>query len=344
MALNQTTTFPIVEASQVSEPRRAALALAARLGFSDERAGRAALVVSELATNLAKHAIRGELLLRPIRREQSEAQSDGIEILSLDAGPGIPDVALSRRDGHSTTGTLGHGLGTIQRQSDFFEIHTAPTGTVAMARVWRERPTAALRLPRHEVGAIQIAKSGEDLCGDDWDWRLRDERLAVMVADGLGHGAAAHEASRQAIATFQREHELSPARVIEDVHGALRATRGAAVAMIAVDLDRGVARYAGVGNIAAVIINANGTRQSLISQNGTAGHTIPRIQEYNYPVAARATLIMYSDGLGTHWDMASYPGLLNRHPSIIAAVLYRDFSRKRDDVTVVVVKERPARD
>src|SRR4051812_632778 len=126
--------------------------------------------------------------------------------------------------------------------------------------------------------------------------------------------------------------------------GALRATRGAGVEMIAVDLDRGVARYAGVGNIAAVILNANGTRQSLVSQNGTAGHTIPRIQEYNYPVAARATLVMYSDGLGTHWDLAAYPGLLSRHPSIIAAVLYRDFSRKRDDVTVVVLKERPARD
>jgi anti-sigma regulatory factor (Ser/Thr protein kinase) len=343
VALNQTAAYPVVEASQVSEPRRAAIALAARLGFSEERSGRAALVASELATNLAKHASAGELLLRPVRHE-SGGDFDGIEIITIDAGPGIPDVSLSRRDGHSTAGTLGHGLGTIQRQSDLFEIYTAPTGTVALTRVWREPRAPAVRLPRYEVGAVQLPKSGEEVCGDDWDWRLRDDRLTVMVADGLGHGSAAHDASREAIATFQREHELSPARVIEDVHGALRATRGAAVAMIAVDLDRGVARYAGVGNIAAVIINANGTRQSLISQNGTAGHTIPRIQEYNYPVAARAMLIMYSDGLGTHWDIATYPGLASRHPSIIAAVLYRDFSRKRDDVTVVVLKERPARD
>jgi anti-sigma regulatory factor (Ser/Thr protein kinase) len=343
VALNQTAAYPVVEASQVSEPRRAAIALAARLGFSEERSGRAALVASELATNLAKHASAGELLLRPVRHE-SGGDFDGIEIITIDAGPGIPDVSLSRRDGHSTAGTLGHGLGTIQRQSDLFEIYTRPAGTVALTRVWREPLAPAVRFPRYDVGAVQLAKFGEDVCGDDWDWRLRDDRLAVMVADGLGHGSAAHDASRAAVATFQREHELSPARVIEDVHGALRATRGAAVAMIAVDLDRGVARYAGVGNIAAVIINANGTRQSLISQNGTAGHTIPRIQEYNYPVAGGATLIMYSDGLGTHWDLAAYPGLLSRHPSIIAAVLYRDFSRKRDDVTVVVLKERPARD
>jgi anti-sigma regulatory factor (Ser/Thr protein kinase) len=343
VALNQTATYPVEDGSQVSEPRRAALTLAGRLGFSEERAGRVALVVSELGTNLAKHATRGELLLRPIRFEYSEAEPDGIEVVSIDAGPGIPDVALSSRDGHSTAGTLGNGLGTIQRQSDFFEIHTATSGTVALARVWRKPPDAGLRLPCHEIGAVQVSKAGEDECGDDWEWRICDERVAVMVADGLGHGTVAHEASREAVLTFRREHELQPARVIEDIHAALRGTRGAAAAMIAIDVDRGVARYAGVGNITAVILNANATRQSLISQNGTAGHTIPRIQEYNYPVQAQSILIMYSDGLGTHWDLASYPGLLRRHPSIIAAVLYRDFTRKRDDVTVVVLKQRSPR-
>jgi anti-sigma regulatory factor (Ser/Thr protein kinase) len=343
VALNQTAAYPVIDATQVSEPRRAALALAARFGFSEERAGRLALVVTELATNLAKHATGGELLLRGIRRESSDAELDGVEVVTVDAGPGIPDVALSSRDGHSTAGTLGHGLGTIQRQSDLFEIHSVPTGTIALARVWREPPDRRVALPRHELGAIQVSKAGEDICGDDWDWRMRDERLAILVADGLGHGAAAHDASREAVMTFRRDHELSPARVINSVHGALRSTRGAAVAMIAIDLDRGVARYAGVGNIGAVIVHANATRQSLVSQNGTAGHTIPPLQEYNYPFAARSILVMYSDGLGTRWDLSAYPGLSVRHPSIIAAALYRDFSRKRDDVTVIVVKERPAR-
>ena len=194
---------------------------------------------------------------------------------------------------------------------------------------------------------MQLPKSGEEVCGDDWDWRLRDDRLTVMVADGLGHGSAAHDASREAIATFQREHELSPARVIEDVHGALRATRGAAVAMIAVDLDRGVARYAGVGNIAAVIINANGTRQSLISQNGTArsadpahpGIQLPRRR----PRHADHVFGWSRHSLGHCHVPGSSPA---EHPSIIAAVLYRDFSRKRDDVTVVVAQRatRPETD
>jgi anti-sigma regulatory factor (Ser/Thr protein kinase) len=343
VALNLTAAYPIVEQSQVAEPRRAAVMLAGRLGFSEERAGRLALVVSELATNLAKHALRGELILRGIRAEHADAEPDGVEVVAIDAGPGIPDIALSRTNGHSTAGSLGHGLSTIERQSDFFQLYTLPGGTITLARVWRTASDRSPQLPRYEVGAVQVSRVNEDVCGDDWDWRMRDDRLSVMVADGLGHGLPAHDASRAAIVTFRREHELPPARVIEDVHGALRATRGAAVAMIAIDPDRGIAKYAGVGNISGVLLNANGTRQSLISQNGTAGHTIPRLQEYTYPVAPRSILVMHSDGLGTHWDLAAYPGLRTRHPSIIAATLYRDFSRKRDDVTVIVIGERQPR-
>ena len=340
--MNPTAAWPVEEISQIGHARRSATIMAERLAFSESRAGQVALVVSELATNLARYAQRGEILLRPIRHDDSDSGPDGIEILAIDAGPGMPDAAVSRRDGHSTGGGLGEGLGAIQRQSDFFQLYTQRSGTVALARIWREPDTAAVRQPRYEIGAVHVSKAGEDVCGDDWDWRMRNDRLAIIVADGLGHGLAAHEAARAAIGTFDRSHEETPQRVIQDVHAALRATRGAAVAMIAIDLERGVARYSGVGNVSSVVFLATGARQSLISHNGTAGHTAPRIQEFNYPVPPQSIVIMHSDGLGTHWDLASYPGLRTRHPSVIAGVLYRDFSRRRDDVTVVVAKEREA--
>jgi anti-sigma regulatory factor (Ser/Thr protein kinase) len=339
--MNPTAACPVEEASQIGHARRFATTLAERLAFSASRAGQVALVVSELATNLARYAQRGEILLRPIREDDSDSGPDGIEILAIDAGPGMPDAAVSRRDGHSTGGGLGQGLGAIERQSDFFQLYTRTSGTVALARLWREPHTAAVR-PRYEIGAVQVSKIGEDVCGDDWDWRMRNDRLAIMVADGLGHGLAAHEAARAAIRTFDQSHEQTPQLLMQDVHAALRATRGAAVAAIAIDLERGVARYSGVGNVSTVVFLATGTRQSLISHNGTAGHTAPRIQEFNYSVPPQSIVIMHSDGLGTHWDLAPYPGLRTRHPSVIAGVLYRDFSRRRDDVTVVVAKEREA--
>jgi hypothetical protein len=48
---------------------------------------------------------------------------------------------------------------------------------------------------------------------------------------------------------------------------------------------------------------------------------------------------MHSDGLGMQWRIERYPGLINKHPSLIAGILYRDFQRGRDDVIVLVARE-----
>jgi anti-sigma regulatory factor (Ser/Thr protein kinase) len=340
VAINTTAAFAVEESSQVAAARRAALLLAGRVGFDETPAGQVALVASELATNLAKHALSGEILLRQLGGERAPDEGMGVEILAIDRGPGMPDEALSRRDGYSTAGTLGHGLGAVARQSHEFELHTHPSGTVAMARLWRDAPPPPSSRPLFDVGAVHVSKHGEDVCGDELGWRHRGDRLAVMVADGLGHGLAAHDAAHLAVKVFHDFGEEPPQRIVTDAHAALRASRGAAIAVVAVDIERGVARYCGLGNISGVILRPDGTRQSLVSQNGTAGHTASRIQEFHYPVTAGGTLILHSDGLSTHWDAQKYPGLLRRHPSIIAGLLYRDFSRRRDDVTVVVARSR----
>jgi anti-sigma regulatory factor (Ser/Thr protein kinase) len=311
--------------------------LADQLGFTEERAGQAALIVSELASNLVKHAKSGELLLRPVSLEGTE--SDGIEIVAIDKGPGLHEG--SRANGFSTAGSLGHGLGVAQRQSDAFDLFSHETGTAIVATLGRTPRWKTLPGSHIDVGAVQVSKPGEDVCGDGWAYRLRDSRLAILLADGLGHGYSAHEAARMAVDVFANEHENSPASVIEDVHRALRASRGAAVAMLAIDLERGTATYAGLGNIAGAILADGSERRTLISHNGTAGHIAARVQEFHYAVPPSAITILASDGLGTHWNLDAYPGLRRHSATAIAGVLYRDFSRRRDDVTVVVAKRRP---
>ena len=337
--MNVTAAVPVTESSQVGEVRRTVLWLASRLGFSEEQSGRAALVGTELATNLAKHARSGEMLIRPL--SAPDGDQDGIELLALDKGPGLSDLALARRDGFSTSGTLGQGLGAIERQSDHFEIYTQPSGTVIAARFRRADRGAHGPADQHplEVGAVHVSKPGENICGDAWGWRMREGRLAIFVADGLGHGAAAHDAAAAAVRVFSAQPELGPARLIEDVHAALRPTRGAAVASLAVNLERGTAAFAGLGNISAMVLTGT-SRQHMFSHNGTAGHTAARIREFSYPVPQNSIIVMFSDGLGTHWDLAAYPGLQQRSASVIAGVLFRDFSRRRDDVTVIVARER----
>ena len=341
--MNVTAARPITEPSQVADARRVVTWLASRLEFSEERAGQAALVASELGTNLVKHARQGELLVRPLTTTDGEPR--GIEILSLDRGPGLPEMAIARRDGYSTAGTLGHGLGAIQRQADRVDIYTHTSGTVIAAQIWRERPGADAGQLRFEVGGVHVSHPSEEVCGDDWGFRQRNGRLAIFVTDGLGKGLYAHEASMAALNVFAKSHEQPPQMMIGDVHAALRPTRGAAVAMLAVDIERGTGAFAGLGNISGQIILPSGKRHNMVSQNGIAGHAASRIQEFNYPVPAHAAIVLFSDGLGSHWDLASYPGLMTRSPTVIAGVLYRDHSRtddsrRRDDVTVVVARER----
>jgi hypothetical protein len=266
---------------------------------------------------------------------------EGIEVLALDKGPGMSDPASSRRDGHSTSGTLGHGLGAIERQSDTFELYTHPTGTAILARIFRTRTVRPPSAPLYEVGAAHVSMPGESICGDAWTWRMREGRLGIFVADGLGHGLPAFEAAEAAVRVFAASHEAPPPRIVADAHAALKPTRGAAVAALAIDIDRGVAAFAGLGNISGVVLLAGGGRHNMVSHNGTAGHAAARIQEFTYPVPRGSIVVLFSDGLGSHWNLDAYPGLRQRSPSLVAGVLYRDFSRRRDDVTVVVVKERP---
>ena len=320
------------DTSQGGHARRQALALAHLLDFGELRRGQLAIVVTEAAANIAAHAERGELLLVPWRFRGDA----GIDVLALDNGKGIADVGRSLEDGYSTAGSAGQGLGAISRLASVLQIYSASgSGTALLARVVRESPTADQSSSDHAVGAISLAVSGETQCGDAWSVDFTPNRSIYMVADGLGHGPSAAEASREAIRVFQEAPHLSPVRILSDAHLALAKTRGAAVAIAEILHDKAVVNYAGVGNIAGAIYDGGKTR-SMVSMNGTLGHSVGRIQDFSYSWEKTSSLIMHSDGLATRWSMDQYPGLAARHPALIAGILYRDFCRKRDDVTILI--------
>jgi hypothetical protein len=191
-----------------------------------------------------------------------------------------------------------------------------------------------------QAGGVNVALAGEPVSGDAWAVQERSADAAVILADGVGHGARAHEAAAAAVAVFRAHAEDAPAALIERIHGALRATRGAAVAVAAVDRSRGVVRFAGVGNVGAALLDGGATRH-LVSHHGTVGHQMRRVQEFQYPWSARALLVLYSDGIVSHWNLDGHPGVAARHPALAAGILYRDFRRGRDDASVVALREAP---
>ena len=337
MMVQETQVVTITDNSNVAQARRLALKLAGQLGFEESEQGKVALVVTEMVSNVIKHVRQGgELLLHPI----AAGGVAGLELLCLDQGPGMANIAGALRNGYSTAGTPGTGLGAIRRLSASFDVHSAPgLGTAVLARLWAGPPAR----PDHrgalmDSGAVRVPFPGQDVCGDGWSARQRPDQMQILVADGLGHGVEAARAAREAVKIFRQSTWLNPERLVEAMHAGMRHTRGAAVAVAQVNVSQREVRFAGIGNIVATIVSPD-SNHHLVSYNGTAGHTAYKIQEFVYPWSPKALLVMHSDGLTNRWNLDSYPALTGRHPSLIAAVLYRDFKRGRDDAAVVVARQ-----
>lgn len=322
--------FAISDSSQIAQARRAATALGGAELLDETERGRLALVVTELATNILKHASGGELAIHTY----DDPSGRGVEVITMDKGGGIVDIARAMQDGYSTAGTPGGGLGAIVRQSDMFEVFSRPgLGTVLMIRITRAKPTDAAM----KIGAIVDPYPGEQICGDAWAFVSTPTGPKIIMADGSGHGPLAATAANLAVKVFREHAAETCTEIMQRIHSALKPTRGAAVAIAEIDEAARLVRFVGVGNITGASL-AGVEVKRLVSNNGTAGHLSPRIRAFDYPYAATPSILLHSDGLTSKWDLAAYPGLLVAHPSLVAGVLFRDFRRGRDDASVAVLR------
>ncbi|HEX5434202.1 MAG TPA: SpoIIE family protein phosphatase [Candidatus Angelobacter sp.] len=323
---------PLPDLTSVSEARRALQKVAIPLGMDEIKAGEAAIIVTEAARNAVVHGGGGQLLLAGSRRGESEETR--LLILALDSGHGIADLPRAMQDGFSTGSTPGTGLGAIRRLATNFDVFSSMRGTAVCA----ELVQPSTRMPRLlDIAGFAVPVSGEQVCGDACHWIQSENRLAITLVDGLGHGFHAAEAAGEAVQIFQKHSTQPPAEILAYMHDALKKTRGAAAAVAEIRPLSGTITFAGVGNISAAVLSKTLSR-NLVSHSGTLGHVMSRTQEFKVEWPRDAVLVMHSDGVQTRWDLSGYPGLMARSSAIIAGVLYRDFRRERDDSSVVVVK------
>ncbi|WP_018409413.1 ATP-binding SpoIIE family protein phosphatase [Methylocystis rosea] len=323
--------LPVDDPSRVAEVRRAATQLALSQDFPEEAVGRIAIVATELATNILKHAGKGEFSINLF----DDADGQGVELMALDRGPGLVDVAKCLGDGYSTFGSRGSGLGAAQRLSSVFGIYSKPSmGAAVLARF---RRNGAASKTQFVTGSVVVTCPGESICGDAWTATENGGKIDVLVVDGTGHGPFASEAGARALSTFSSCKNQTVAQHVERIHQGLRPTRGAAVGLARLTVASGQVEFCGVGNISGAIIGAAEAR-SLVSYNGMAGNGTPTIRTFQYSLAPGGVIILHSDGLSARWNVAQYPGLFGAHPALIAGVLARDYRRGRDDATVVVLR------
>jgi anti-sigma regulatory factor (Ser/Thr protein kinase) len=324
----------VADTSEVAAARRVALDCASELGLSETAAAKAALIVTELATNLIKHASAGTMIFG------ADDLTGALTITCLDKGRGLDNVAAAMRDGFSTAGSSGTGLGAIRRAATSFDVYAlADRGTAIFCRVADDasRPPPVVAPQRITLGGICVAKPPEVESGDAWEVMITRDVVTVAVVDGLGHGPAAATAANAAVRVFRESESHDLERMLQDAHAAMRATRGAAVGIARIFAAHSRVEFCGVGNIAGTIVGEDTVRRA-VSQNGIVGHEMRRLQTFSYPWTASSVLVMQSDGVSASWNAAHYPGLMQRDPALVAGVLYRDQCRGTDDATVVVAK------
>ncbi|MFF3907978.1 SpoIIE family protein phosphatase [Streptomyces sp. NPDC001848] len=349
---------PVHDSTRVRDVAVAAREACDHAGFDDGRSAAAVLVATELATNLLKHAGGGRILIDTVDADltpEAAAGETALQIVAIDHGPGIPDLAAALGDGFSTTASLGAGLGTCGRIADDFDLHSAPgRGTVALARIrassGRRRYGHARQVhARHDhapvwAGGVNIPLTGLQ-SGDAWACVRFGERITMLLADGLGHGPAAAQASDAAVRQLRESAHLPPAELLGVLHTVLRSTRGAAVAVAQLDLAQGSLEFSGIGNIGARF-RSDGGWQHLLSHPGIVGaHRPAHIPRRRLPWSPDCLLVLHSDGLPSRWSLRDDVPTAELDPGVTAAVIVRDASSAarpvRDDTTVTVLSPTP---
>jgi anti-sigma regulatory factor (Ser/Thr protein kinase) len=321
----------LTDRSSVAEVRWAALEQARALGWDEVEGGNAALVATELASNVIKHVGEGVVGIS----SGVVGDDSRLVLLSVDRGPGMSDIDRCFEDGFSTAGSDGSGLGAVARIADSVDVESTPEGTVLVAEL--RRSSGSGRPGCFSIGALAVPKEGETACGDTWECLEVDGGIAVFASDGLGHGVFAEEASRRGADVFRGSAWRRSDEAMAKIHEALRPTRGAAAAVALIEPSAGRLGYCGVGNISASMVVDDKSRH-LVSHNGILGHAARRIVEIGYEWPEGAMLVMHSDGITARWQPARLRSAWHRHPALVAGMLYRDFARGNDDVVVLVVR------
>jgi len=292
------------------------------------------IIVSEVTSNLIKHAGQGEILFR-INQTPTH---DSFDLVCFDNGPGMLDSLRMLKDGVSTTNTLGQGLGAIGRLSSSFQLYSLRNwGTVLHSRVCSDEHNG-FDVAGLEIRGLNVCKPRETVSGDGYTIKKTRTGAQIFFADGLGHGPRAKDSIDQAAITFLKSNQDDPVEIIREIHSSVRRTRGLVGSIAVWNNKLQEWKICGVGNILTRVYTGI-LYKNYMSYNGTIGLNIPTSMKASTVGAERNQhLIMCSDGLRSRWDITRYPGIHKYNLMIMAGAIYKDFVRRNDDASILIVK------
>lgn len=329
------TSYEIHDKSFVAFVKREIHNAAVHESFSVSRTGIIDIAVSELTSNIIKHAVNGELLARFSRENNRKV----FEMICMDSGPGIRNVSNSMKDGVSTTRTLGQGLGALQRLSDIFQVYSiVKWGTVCYCKIYASTHPSAARPPAIKVGALNVAKPGQTVSGDGFQIVANSNFTKLFMGDGLGHGPEAYDAVQTAITNFKLCTWNDPAEILKFIHNPSRTKRGLVGAAVVADHRLKKWQICSVGNIETSLSDGMLTKK-YSSHNGIIGANFPALLiNHEIALGKHQCLIMSSDGIRSRWELSHFPSILRYDPIILAAVIYKDNARRNDDMSILIAR------
>ncbi|PWV55864.1 SpoIIE family protein phosphatase [Chitinophaga sp. S165] len=329
-------SFNLEDRSYLSTLKREVHRLSIQCGLAEKKVAEIDIVVAEIGSNIIKHAGGGEVIVM-----LTDMPQPAIEIIGIDNGPGITDLARMMQDGISTAKTLGHGLGAIRRLSDFLQIYSVKGwGTILLSRFFLKPAEPFPPKPGHEIRTLLVAKPGEKVCGDGFYVRPDRTGIRIFLGDGLGHGVEANKAAAAAVNSFRYCMLPDLSEVLRQIHDDVKRTRGLVGTAAVYNNKTKDWKICGVGNIHARMLTA-GSSRTYLPYNGIIGHNMPRTineQKIEHEAGKEQILILCSDGIKTRWEMTKYPAIFRYDMSVLAAAIYKDNARKTDDMSVVIVK------
>lgn len=263
------------------------------------------------------------------RRAAKRARAAVTELAGSIVGRGVEGYVLFRL------------LGDVVVDSPIVEIlavdHASDRVTLRRVAFGDPAPPRWLRW-----GGVSLPLLPGDGNGDAWAVHHDERSATFLVVDGLGHGGRAQEAAAAAVAAFDK-YDGDTRAWIPVVQEAMRPTRGGVLAVARIDRRRGVVDFSGVGNVSGRVVGQDGV-QVLTSTPGMVGATLaaPRVRPVEAAWSSGSTLVLWTDGVRSGVDLSRPRGLLLRDPTVVAALVHRDFQRGNDDATVVVAREAGA--
>jgi len=306
----------------VSRLRQQVLDAARAVGMSEQEQEELCIVASELGTNVLKHASAGSATVEGLTDQRKVAIVTRNPTDRLDAG----DVF---DDGHSTSGTLGIGLGAVRRLCNAVNL-TIEDGEFIVRATKRHATDSPSFI---ETSVLSRPLPGFQENGDGYYIKARSDSVLLAVIDGLGHGPEAAKATLLAISIIVSDDRASLLNIVRRMHEALRHTRGCVIGLARITPDERM-KYVGVGNIRAHIFSS-GEAKSLLSYSGVVGGNMRTLRVMSYEIPRRATLVMYSDGIG-HLSVDRY--ILSRSVMDVASNLFNENAKQNDDATLLVAR------